>query len=161
MNNKEDLKLLVVIVAGVLIALIAFTIGKSAWDNHQAAVAKKQAAIVAAEQARQSQISNYISNPQTLPRTWAEVDILMASLNLDHQTRSSLTMTWLGEMWDRSREVNGDYLTLKEHGAPEESLEKAKSKVNSILIEYNKGAATMDSMELKQAGLFTEFPLVE
>lgn len=42
-KNKANLKLFGIIVAAIIVALVSFTVGKDAWDSHQANVAKEQA----------------------------------------------------------------------------------------------------------------------
>lgn len=57
-NNNGNLKLLGIIVAGVLIALIAFTIGQGAWDSHKEAVARDEA--TRADAARAAERQSYL-----------------------------------------------------------------------------------------------------
>lgn len=63
---NPNFKLLIIIITGVLIALVVFAIGKSIWDEHQAAVDKEQVEIQEAQQqaemAQQQQAAEETAN---------------------------------------------------------------------------------------------------
>lgn len=55
LNPKKsgDFRFFLIIVTAIIVALIGFTVGRNAWNSHQAAVAREQAAM--AEQAREAE----------------------------------------------------------------------------------------------------------
>ena len=59
---SPNLKLFLIIVAAIIVALAAFTIGKSLWDSHEASVAQAQAAEQAAQQGQREQLQRQYSS---------------------------------------------------------------------------------------------------
>lgn len=55
LNPKKsgDFRFFLIIVTAIIVALVGFTVGRNAWNSHQAAVAREQAAM--AEQAREAE----------------------------------------------------------------------------------------------------------